>query len=234
MVAQQTERASGQTTAEEVTREEAKTAFEQVTPELPDERERKFQTPGFARMKFSWSGADAAIIGALHDMVEKQIGERFADAYAIMFELYSLVRTPEVDDQGAEVVGGDGWPEWQRTETGRYDEDWTRLTHRQRERFLFQLTTRLFEWEQTQAEGWAESMFAKGLWEQAFSQGFESIENPRATVDARTARGKIEARESHFLAIFKTYYSRRADAVVRSMQRLEQRLKDVHVTNGSR
>lgn len=234
MVAQKTERASGRTTAEEITKEVAETFDEQPHVELPDERQRRFKTPGFARLKMAWSGPEATIIASMHQAVDRKIGEVFSEAFEIMYEIYDLVREPMLTPSGEPMAGADGLPVWRQTPTGRFVEDWSKLTFRQRERFLFQLTTRLFEWEQAQAEGWAESMFAKVAWEQAFSAGFESLENPRATVDARTARGKIEAREDHYLAIFMSYYSRKADAIVRSMGRLEQRLKDVHVANGSR
>lgn len=234
MVAQNTERASGKTTAEEVTREESKELDKTPEVELPDERERKFQTPGFSRIRMAWAGPEAAIIQSMHSTVDRRLGEVFGDAFEIMYEIYDLVREVETDATGEPVKSPDNLPKWRQTATGSYVEDWTKLSYRQRERFLFQLTTRLFNWEQMQAESWAEAMFAKVSWEQAFSAGFESVENPRATVDARNARGKREAMEDHYLAIYMSYYSRKADAIVRSMARLEQRLKDVHVANGSR
>lgn len=234
MVAPKTMRASGQTTAEEETREQAKELTEQVNPELPDERERSFQTPGFARLRLAWNGPEQQMVSAMHTTIENQIREAFADAYELMEELYDLVRDFVFDPESGEPVpGADGLPQYVKTASGRFAEDWSRLTFRQRERFLFQLTTRLFDWEQRATEAWAESMFAKVNWEQAFANGFESIEG-RATVDDRNARGKISAREEHYLAIFKTYYSKRADAIVRNMSLLAQRIKDVHITNGSR
>lgn len=217
-----------------MTKELAKEIDQLPNPELPDERERKFQSPGFSRIRMQWNGPEGQIVNAMHASVQRKIDENFEDAYSLMYEIYDLVREVELDPKGSPVLAADGLPRWKRTPSGNFVEDWSKLTYRQRERFLFQLTTRLFEWEQRATEAWAESMFAKVTWEQTFSNGFESLEGTRPTVDARTARGKIVAREEHYLAIFMTYYSRRAEAIVRAMTLLAQRIRDVHVANGTR
>lgn len=233
MVERNTKRASGQTTAEESTREQSKELTEQIKPEMPDERERHFQTPGFARLRMAWNGPESQMVHAMHARIDAELRRNFGDAFDLMTELYDLVRDIVADKNGMPIPDENGEPQYAKLASGRYAEDWSRLNFRQRERFLFQLTTRLFDWEQKATQGWAESMFAKVNWEQAFANGFESIEG-RATVDDRNARGKIEAREQHYLAIFMTYYSRKADAIVRNMNLLAQRIKDVHNVNGGR
>jgi hypothetical protein len=75
-------------------------------------------------------------------------------------------------------------------------------------------------------------MYAKVIWEQQFSSGYDDLPSgSKDTIEGRTARAKMVAAEDQFLAIFKTYYSRKADAIVRSMERLSQRIKDIHVAN---
>lgn len=225
-------RASGKTTGEEVTAEQAKELTEQPTVELPDERKRRFQTTGFSRMKSDWDTEQSRFVRIMHRNIDDHLRKAFADAYALQEELFLLVRTPAVFN-GEPVVSPDGSPEWKRKPgTGDFEEDWNRLNAKQRERFLYQITTRMFSWEQRAAEAWAESMYAKVIWEQEFSAGYDELpQGSKDTIEGRTARAKMAAAEDQLLAIFKTYYSRKTDAVVRSMERLAQRIKDIHVTN---
>lgn len=216
-------------TQAEVVKEVSEEADKPTTVELPDERERKFKTPGFSRMRTDWHGDDATMMSSIRLVVDQQIARNFQDAYALMHEIYDLVRTAEVDPEtGEERVDPYGWPIWRRTPSGSFEEDWSRLTHKERERFLYQITTRLFAWEQAAADAWGESMFAKALWEDQFSIGYESppATKSKDTIEGRTARGRLESREERYFAIFKAYYSRRADAIVRTMTLLGQRLKD--------
>lgn len=220
-------RASGLTPAQEETQDAVRDAFEEINPELPDERERRFKTPNFSRMRTEWRGPDASMMAAVHTIVGQRIEERFADAYEIMYELYDMVREPVVVD---DVVQTDehGLTVWKVGANGRYIEDWSKVTLRQRERFLYLITTRLFDWTQKAAELWGESMMAKALWEEAFAIGYESLEGTRPTIDDRKARANREASEDRYFAILAAYYSRKADSIVRVMELLSQRLKDVH------
>lgn len=214
-------------TQAEVVKEVSKEADEQPSVELPDERERKFKTPGFSRTRTDWQGDDAVMMTSIRLIIDEQIARNFRDAYALMHEVYELVRTPDIDAQGEVQTDHYGWPIWRRTASGAFEEDWSRLTHKERERFMYQITTRLFAWEQAAADAWGESMFAKALWEDRFSIGYESSPpKTKDTIEGRTARGRLESREERYFAIFKSYYSRRADAIVRTMTLLGQRLKD--------
>lgn len=220
-------RASGLTPAQEETREVAKEADQEIHPELPDERERRFQTHGFSRMRTDWRGPDAVMMSSVHTIVSHRIAERFSDAFEIMYELYDVVREPVIVD-GVPKVDEYGMTEWKIGPSGKYIEDWSKLTLRQRERFLYLITTRLFDWTQKSAELWGESMMAKALWEEAFAIGFESTPGGKATIDDRRARGTRESAPDRYFAILTAYYSRKADAIVRTMELLSQRLKDVH------
>lgn len=227
---EENKRASGHTPAEEVTREESREADKPTAPELPDERERRFRTPGFSRMRTDWRGPDAVIMTAVHNAVNRRIAHEFSDAYSIMHELYDVVREPVVEGDEP-VVDEYGWPVWRQTPTGNFVEDWSRLTSKERERFLYQLTTRLFDWSQRAAEGWGESMMAKVIWEESFAAGYESlppISATRPTIDDRTNRARLVSSEQRYFAVFLAYYSRKADSIVRNLELLAQRLKDVH------
>ena len=219
-------RASGQTAANEEAKAESESLTEPPETEvLPEERARSFRTPGFSRMRTDWRGDDRAIIRRAQDAVEGRILTNFEDAYQVMYEVYDLVRTPAVNEGTGEVLKDRwGFTIWKKTVSGSYEEDWTRLTSKQRSNLLFTITTRLFEWEQKAAEAWGEAMFAKAQFEERFAIGFD--EPMSGTVDDRRAHANIEARDERYFAIFLTLYSRKAEALVRNMNLLGQRLKD--------
>lgn len=191
----------------------------------PD-RTREFKTPGFSRMRTDWSGPDAAQVAALKGIVEGRILQLFPDAFVIMNEVYNLVREHEVDEQTGEIkTDRHGFPIWKRHPSGAFVEDFTVLTLGQKEDLLFRITTRLFDWQQTRADLWGEAMFAKAQWEEAMAIGFDEPPG-RLTVDDRTHKGRLHSREERYFGIFLSLISRRADAVVNSMELLGQRLKD--------
>lgn len=233
MVDRDQERQNGRTAGEEIIAEHAKEVDETAKVELPDERQRRFRTPGFARMRLSMNNEDRETMARVHSLVNQKIDERFADAFAIMHELYDLVRERVVVN-GKVVVDDYGLPEWRRSPSGMYVEDWSKLSSREREHYLYLITTRLFEWSQRQAEDWAEAMFAKAQWESMFAAGYESLEGSKPTIGDRENRARLESQEARYFAIYVTYLSRKADSLVKSMELLSQRLKDVHVSNGSR
>lgn len=219
-------RASGLTTSQEVTQQEAQALTEPINPQLPDERVRKFNTPGFSRMRLDFDGPERMQMKLVHDTVTRRVKAEFADAYALMFKLWQVVREEELVE---------GKLTWRTGEDGQPIEDWSKLNLRQMERFIFQFTTRQFAWGQRREEAWAEAMFGKVTWEQAFSMAYENLP-PKAkdTIEGRTARAKTLAKEDHFLALYLTYYSRKVDALVRSLEGIGQRLKDVFVASGGR
>jgi hypothetical protein len=218
-------RASGSTQAEEVTKEVSEKSDEPIEVQMPEERERTFRTPGFARMRMDWRGEDRPIIAQARSLVEGRIMRNFADAYEIMNEVYDLVREPEVDETTGEIKTDQwGWKVWRRLPSGGWDEDFTRLTRAQKEDFLFKITTRLFDWSQRSADAWAEAMFAKAQWEEAHSISYDAPMH--GTIDDRRAAAGMAAAEERYFAIFLTTYSRKAEAIVRNLELLGQRLKD--------
>lgn len=232
MVERDQRRQNDKTAGEEIVKGESETFEEPMNVELPEERERRFQRVGLSRLRIDWRGEDAMMMARVHQVVDTKLFEDFQDVYSIMFELYEVVREPVMDGDQPQLDQV-GFPVWRRTPSGNYVEDWSKLTSRQRERFLFQITTRLFEWQQRAIAAWAEAMFAKAVWEEAFSKGYESLAGNK-TVEARTSHAKVESADDRYFAIFVTYYSRKAESVVKTMELLSQRLKDVHVSNGSR
>lgn len=219
-------RASGQSQAAEVAEEQALVLVEPLEEEvLPEERGRMFETMGFSRVRMTWQDGADAMVARIREVVDDAILTHFTDAYSIMSDLYDVVREQEVDQATGELVTDPyGMPVHVRTPSGGYYEDWSRLTDRQREDFLFRITTSLFAWEQRAADLWGEAMFAKAVWTEAFAIGYDAP--VKGTIEDRTARANVESAEDRYFAILQSLLSRKADALVRSMTLLSQRLKD--------
>jgi hypothetical protein len=159
----------------------------------------------------------------IKDVVQGQIMRTFTDAYEIMNSVYDLVRDVEIDGDGTIQTDRFGYRIWAKKPTGEYIEDFTRLTDAEREDLLFRITTRLFDWKQRAADMWGDAMFAKAQWEEAMAIGFDQPEG-RLTVDARTQKGRYYSMDQRYFAILQSVMSRRADAVVSSMEMLALRL----------
>lgn len=222
-------RESGRTAAEEETAEVAKELTEPLKVELPEEKakatQKDLRTPGFARMRIVWRSEDRPIIDRAKASVEDALTRTFEDAYLVMNQILELIRTPEINPATEQPRRDNfGFIIWKRTPSGSYEEDWTRLTIRAKESLLFTITTRLFEWEQRAADVWGEAMFAKAQWEERHAIAYDA--SMHGTIEDRTAYANRDAREERYFAIFTTLYSRKADALVRTMSLLAQRLKD--------
>lgn len=218
--------ADGRTVAEAVAEDEVEAMTQDIEQAMLDvERSRLFESLALARMRTEWTGSNAAAITQIRESVEDVMLTRFEEAFRIVGDVYEIVREPEVDPDTGEVrTDFHGNIIWKRTEAGGFKEDWSALTVKQREEFLFRITTALFDWEQQAAELWGEAMFAKALWVEAFSVGFQSPE--RGTVDARTAAGNVASAEDKYFALYLSMLSKRAEALCRSLERIGQRLKD--------
>lgn len=220
-------RASGNPAAVEEANKSADEMTEPVDPnQIPEEREEWFRNPGFQRMKTSWEGEDKKQMDRVQYAIQKRVWDTFPEALAIMYDLYKIVREPEVDENTGEIrVDAFGQPVWRKDPfTNTYIEDWTVLTLRQKEDFLFRIATQLFEWEQRSADLWTEAMFSKGMFTERFAIEFDAPIH--GTIDDRNARGNKEAAEERYFALMNSAVSRKAEALVRSMDRLQTRLKD--------
>ncbi len=194
-------------------------------PTDPD-RSPAFLRPGLSRMRTEWQPGDAPQVTAVIRTAEGRIRQLFPDAYQLMNEIWTHVRRPVADAATGEFAKDEyGWPVWERAASGAPIEDFSRLTLRQRDDYLFRITTSLFEWEQRCSTLWLEAMLAKGVWEEAMATGFVAPSG-RVTVEERLQRGRINAVQDRYHAIFRTHLSRSAEALVRSMTLLGQRLKD--------
>jgi hypothetical protein len=184
----------------------------------------RHRTPGFSRMRVEWRGEDAHVVAMVEGAVERRILAVFGDAFQIMHSVFEVVRTPEVNAQGVALKDVHGFTVWKRSPIGGWEEDFSRLTTQQRENFLFQITTRIFDWKQRAAMLWGESMLAKAQWEERYAIAFDAPIS--GTIEDRESKGKMDAADERYFAIFATLISKRADAICDSLELLAQRLKD--------
>lgn len=198
---------------------------EPVEVEIHEDRTRENRTPGFTRMVTDWNGQDRTVVQTLTTIIDREIRKDFGDAFEVRNEIHLVARTPILDEDGVVMQNEFGDPLWERTQSGNFVEDWSGFGIKMREDFIFTIYGRMFDWEQRAQDGWGEAMFAKAQWEESFSVGFDMPEG-RLTVDDRTHKGRLYARQERYMAIMKALYSRKADAIVRTMGLLGQRLKD--------
>lgn len=216
-------------TADRVMREESEEADRALEVDLHEDRTQEFATHRENRLRYDWSDEFRDEIHGIHSVVERLLLETFSGAYQIMNEMYEIVREPKLSETSGEIeTDVYGFTIWAVNEYGNYIEDYTLLGSKEVKDFLFKITTRLFQWEQDAARIHGDAMYAKALWERSFALGYtESRLNGGRTVEDRTQAGRVASLDDRFFGIFQSNLSRRADALVRSMTLISQRLKDV-------
>jgi hypothetical protein len=184
-----------------------------------------FRTPGFQRMRLDWSSDDRSVLNRAKDTAEGRLYREFPEVYRLLYRVYDVVRTAEVNPDTGEIMMDQwGLPRWQKDAVGSYLEDFSKLGIKEKEDILFTITTHLVEWQQLAADAWGEAMFAKAQWEERFSIGYDAPMS--GTIEARTAAGRLDSRDERYFALFISLYSRKADALIRSLELLGQRIKD--------
>src|ERR1043165_988745 len=111
-------RISGKTTTEEIARDERAELDQQINPELPDERERKFQRAGFSRPKMEWAPEQRLSISSMHRAVDNRLLQTFEDAYRVMHELFELIREPVMVNGQVVRDPNTNLPEYRKTSAG--------------------------------------------------------------------------------------------------------------------
>lgn len=209
-----------------VLQEENKTIDQTSEVDPAPDRTRELRTPGFSRMRTTWGSPEEKQIAALRDSIDDLMFEAFADAFALMWDIYDIVREPLLDDAGNPRTTRSGVPLYAKNENGAYIEDYSRLGHKQRDDLLLRITTYSFQWQQRAADMWGDAMMAKAVWEERFSDAFLSTPGGRPTIDDKTNHARSSAVDERYFSIYQSWVSRRADALVRSMELIGLRLKD--------
>lgn len=215
-----TVRHSGKTGAQEDAHAAAEEVDRDISDSMPDEEpEVLSRTPRFHRMRTEWAPSEGAIMSGVKAEVQRVLDTVFRDAMGLILEIQDTIRVPMIID------GIESDTQWRRNAYGVIEEDFTRLTQKQISDYLGRLAVRLFAWEQEAASLWGDALFAKAHFEERYAIAYDEPTG-RQTVDHRQAYANADAAEERYHAVFRTLVSRHADALVRSMERLCQRLKD--------
>jgi hypothetical protein len=212
---------------DKVLREQRKTEDKPAEVDLHEDRTREVKSTSFARIRTEWAGEDAKEIATVILIADNQVFERFGSAYAVMNELWEIVREPVVLEATGEILKDRaGFAVWQKNPSGNFIEDYSKLGIKQRENLLFEITTNIMRWKQDAADLWGEAMFSKARFEEQFAQQFAQAPGTKPTEADRTQYARRVSSEERYFAIFKSLVSRKADALVDSLELIGQRLKD--------
>jgi hypothetical protein len=198
------------------------TAEDPLAADLPVDRTRQFTHASFSRMRTGWVGDDRDKVLELEALATDMVKNRFAVAFAVIERIRRMVRTQAVSDDGEYRAYSDGTPVWEKDELGVPVEDWGLISDRDRRNLLGTIMTHMFEWELEAANLWADAMYSKGIWEEAFAQGFTAIPpavvSGKPTVDDRTQWGHQNAAQERYFALFQSSLSRKAEGILRVMR----------------
>lgn len=205
-----------------------------LEPDLPPDRTRRFTHTSFSRMRTEWRGDDALRLEVVSATAREVIKSEFRMVFAVTERIHRYVRKPLVDKKTGEVqTYPDGTPMWETDELGCPVEDWDLLTDDARKGLMLTIATWLGEWELKSADLWAEAMYSKVQWEEAFSRGFIALPGAvisgKPTIDDRTQWGHHSSADERYFAVFRSALSRAAEGQVRSMGRL---LRVLEATTG--
>lgn len=207
------------------------TAEEPLAPDLKPDRTRQFSNTSFSRMKRSWVGDEAASLGEVHFAADQAVQAQFGRALRVLARLHELTQIPETNDQGDVLTYADGSTRFLLDESGDPVVDYTRLNKKNRTDILMVITTHLYDWEKASTQKWAEAMYAKVIWEQAFSEGYRKLPGTaisgKPTIDDRTQTGHSFSAQDRYFAVFCSALSRQAEALVRNMIRVERLLMNL-------
>lgn len=225
---QENRRANGELTSDEAAKEAGETLTDEIVVDQAVEERVKFRTPGFAKMRFDWAhDEDRIVIQSSHRRADEVIEATFPDAFILLNRLYEIIREPMVDLNTGEIVhDAQGAVVWKRDPDDRwYIEDWSQLSRKEMENFYGSIVIMTFGLEARRDKIWSEAMYAKGQFEERFAIAFD--EPKTGTEGVRKAKGNADAAEERYYALFMSYLSRRADSVVKSMERVSVMLKNL-------
>lgn len=201
------------------------TTEEPLAPDTPPDRTRRFTHVNLSRMRTSWKPDERITMQEIRRQADNAVLDLFPEIYELLARIYIAVRIQESGDDGP-LTNADGSPRWKLNKIGKPVEDWTRISDHDRDQWLHEIVVHLLEWWQRADALWMDAMFAKGIWEETFAAGYTGPAERRLTIDDRTQAGHLASMEERYFAIFQSALSRRAQSLVRSMERIDQRLKD--------
>lgn len=158
----------------------------------------------FAKIKFSWSPEDRAILERIRIAGDAVFEQAFTDAITVMDDFYMTLRVPEQRDVGGNrvvVTGADNRPEWKRDELGHIIEDWEQLTGQDIEYTLASLERIRFVVAPEVNKLMLEAVYARHRAQDTFDDTWGSMMD--GTQGDRHARSNRESRQDRYHAFFR-------------------------------
>lgn len=165
------------------------------------------------RISLEWDDDDRDDVEFIQASIEKRIALDYAQAFSMESELLAKVRTPLPPGQGQG---------WAQHADGSYIEDWSRISIQDMEAFIHAASSETFFASQKVIDGYAEAVYAKFSYEDAYDEKYASILT--GTVGDKTAKAKRHTRKERWLALYKMLYYKKGKEVV---DRLDQHVRRV-------
>lgn len=198
---------------------------EPLDVDLHEDRTQEMTRPNFSRLRTDWEGEDKQNIEVALGTAQGRLMQEYSGLYAIMLDLYDIIREPEADSNGEIRKDIFGNTVHCKGADGRYIEDWRRLSQWDKEQFILRITSGMFAWKSKAEDLRFQAMKSKADYEYEFAEAYT-----RATLKTDSQRenhARQKANELRQFGIWETYYSRKVDALIDSALLFCQRLKDL-------
>lgn len=165
------------------------------------------------RLAIEWEESDRDDLDFIQASIEKKLLKDYAQAFAMENHMLEKVRTPLPPGQG---------PGWVQNADGSYVEDWSRIGTKELEEFIQAASAEAFFASQRMIDGYAEAVFAKFAYEDAYDDKYASLLT--GTVGDKTAKAKRHTQKERWMALYKMLYYKKSKEVV---DRLDQHVRRV-------
>lgn len=180
----------------------------------------KIGTGLFSRLEFKWRDSDERVLNQVRAATNAMYVKLFAEAFAVVDDLYAAIRKPKFNDHGVVVVDSEGRMVWEVDEhTGQPLEDWESLDGLDIERCLFRLARLRMNVAAQVNELLMEAMFAKKIHTDTYDDAYVAMLD--GTIQDRTSKANRKSREDNYHAFFRYVLWSQGDAFLRELKNFQ-------------
>ena len=195
----------------------------------PSENERVLKRDNnrtlFSKIKFGWKAEDKNTLEQIRAAVNSMINDTFSEAYAIIDGVYESVRVPELNSSGVVRTDQEGRIIWEKDESGKLLEDWSKLDGLDIEKALFDLERVKIPISLRASELYSEALYAKHLfddkWWDTYSEQVDGTQNDRSS------RANRQSAEEKYHSFFRYLLWERVNVFLKEVQSLMRLLEKV-------
>lgn len=181
----------------------------------------------FSKLEFKWKREDKLILDRIRVASETVTSEEYKVLQRSLDELYEQVRVPKLNQNDVPVLDSKGRYVWERDESGRLLEDWSRLDGMDLEITILHLQTSRVELATRTNELLQEAIFAKHIYNDEYYEGYQSL--IEGTQGDRSAQANRSTREEKYFAFYKYCVWQSSDVLLKEivgLQRILERIRD--------